>query len=325
MLDVITIGDSSQDIFLVLDPANTHLHNLRHEQKEIGFTYADKIPVLKKYDCVGGNAANAATAFARLGFNTAIYTQLGQDETGERIMKEFQKNKLKTDYVSFDPHVSSNYNTALSLDGERTILVYHQPRQYVFPKMAAAKLIYFTSMNSGFENILDHLTGYIQEHRALLCFQPGTFQLKAGPEQVKSLLKSTYLIVMNKEEAERYLTLPPGQEIKTLLKGLHSLGPQIALITDGENGAFSSDGRKSWHLPIIPNINKVDTTGAGDSFAAGFSAGILNGLPIKEALLWGQFESSSVIQQFGAQAGLLFWKQLQDFKEQYPDLEAVSI
>jgi len=314
-----------QDVFLDMDPENAHLHQVRGESQELCFTFADKIPVKAKHDLIGGNSANAAVAFARLGFKTAIYTHVGGDDQGIRIINEFKKNEISSDYVIVDRDKESNYNTVINLNAERTILIYHVHRHYVLPKLEAAKWMYLSSMGEGFDTIYPDVIKYIEEHKVNFCYQPGTFQLKFGAEKTKALLKHTKIFFVNKEEAELYLGVPPTNDFRKLLDGLLALGIEIAVITDGPKGAYASDGREYYYLGIIEEAPRIEATGAGDSFSSAFAAAIASGEPIAEALRWGQCESSSVIQKIGPQPGLLYRKQIEHLLHKYPDLQAVPL
>jgi ribokinase len=153
-----------------------------------------------------------------------------------------------------------------------------------------------------------------------LCFQPGSYQLKAGPQEAATLLKRTEVFACNLEEAKQYLGHKAGTPPERLLTELRALGPRIAVITDGRNGAYASDGDGVWHLDVIQDIQRVDTTGAGDAFCSGFVGALGRGLSLGEALRWGQGESSSVIQYFGAQPGLLHRRQLEKLLSHYENL-----
>lgn len=325
MYDFISIGDTMQDVFLEMDPANAHLHTFRGESQQLCFTYADKIPVKAKHDLVGGNSANAAVAFARLGFKTAVYTHVGDDDQGERIIKEFKRNHVGADYIVTDPGTESNYNTVINLNAERTILIYHVHRRYKLPKMEAAKWVYLSSMGEGFDAIYPDLIKYVKDHKVNLCYQPGTFQLKYGAAKTKELLKVSKIFFVNKEEAELYLNVPKTDNFRALLDGVLKLGPEIAVITDGRKGAYVSDGREYLYLGIIEEAPRIETTGAGDSFSSAFAAAVASGEPLGEALRWGQCESSSVIGAVGPQTGLLFRKQLVHLLLENPDLQPLPL
>lgn len=245
MYDIISIGDTSHNVFLEMTDQTAHLHTeKRPEVQQICFNYADKIPVKAFHDTVGGNSANAAVAFARLGLKTAFYTHVGNDDQGERIIKAMKKDHVATDYIVTDKDKGSNFSTVLNLHAERTILVYHEHRHYVLPKFDAAKWVYLSSMGEGNEMIHADIVNYVKDHKVNLCYQPGTFQLMYGAAKTKDLLRATKIFFVNKEEAELYLDIPATDNYRLLLDGIRALGPEIAVITDGPEGAYVSDGRE---------------------------------------------------------------------------------
>ena len=322
MYKVLSIGDTSQNIFLEMDPENAHLHTFRQETQEICFTYADKIPVKAMQETIGGNSANAAVSTARLGLSTALYTHVGLGAQGEHIIAELQRNNVVTDYVKVDQDKRSNYSTVINLNAERTILIYHEHRHYVMPKAETAEWVYLSSMGEGSDTIFADIVAYVQEHKAKLLYQPGTFQLKMGSEKAADLLRNTTIFAVNKEEAELYLGKPAGTSFRELLDGVRALGPEIALITDGPAGAYASNGLEYWYLGIIEEAPRIEATGAGDSFTSAFMVATAEGKSLPDALRWGQAQASSVIQKVGPQPGLLKREDLEKILADHPELQA---
>ena len=143
--------------------------------------------------------------------------------------------------------------------------------------------------------------------------------MEMGVEALKAIYERTELLVVNKEEAERILKLTPHEEIPTLLKGLKALGPTIVLITDGTKGAYSYDGTEMLVVPMYPDQKApYERTGAGDAFASSVSAALALGKPLREALLWGPINAMSVVQEVGAQKGLLSRETLEKYLHEAP-------
>jgi len=306
MLDIIVIGDSCQDIFLQMAEDDLHVFcEVNKHTCEIRLNYADKIPVHKKFESVGGNAANAAVSAARLGLKTALYTNVGADRAGKHILKEIESAGVESDYFVQTVGEETNYNTVLMVAGERTILVYHNDRHYSLPHLQPAKWVYFTSMKSGFEVVLPALIAYSEKYKVKLCYQPGTFQLKQRGGEIEKLLKHTEAFFVNREEAARYLGLADATPLLTLLKGLATCGVKNVVITDGAQGAYAYDGRQAYFLRTLPDTKRVESTGAGDAFSSATTVALCLGIPLPEAIRWGLMQASSVIQFVGAQAGLL--------------------
>jgi ribokinase len=157
-----------------------------------------------------------------------------------------------------------------------------------------------------------------------LAFQPGTFQMKLGYEALIDLYKHTYIFFCNKEEARKILKTDEN-DIKVLLAKIKELGPTIPIITDGPNGAYALYENKTLFAPMYPDTKEpVDRTGAGDSFSSTLTSALALGKSMEEALLWGPINSMSVVQQIGAQAGLLTQTQIEAYLKNAPAEYKVS-
>ncbi len=323
MLEFLSIGDTSHNVYLEMTDETAHIVCKKDDENcQLCFSWADKIPVKHLYDTsASGNSANAAVSFARLGHSSALYAHVGGDEEGQRSIRTLKGENINTDYIVADADKITNFSTVLMMHGERSILVYHEHRHYVFPKAEPSVWTYLSSMGEGSASIFPDIIRYVQETGSKLCYQPGTFQLKMGIEPTRELLKNTHIFMVNKEEAELYLNREPTDDFRSLLDGVRELGPHIALITDGRKGAYVSDGMQYIFLGIIEEAPRNEATGAGDSFSSAFTAALQHGKSLGEAMLWGQAQASSVIQKVGPQAGLLSQAELEAILAKYPDLQ----
>ncbi len=312
MFDVLSIGDTQLDTVMVLTPDEVEIKcQLNAKDCLMCLDYASKVPASQCYEMVAGNAANAAVTAARLDGKTAFWTLLGHDDIADRQLEHFRSEGIDTSLAERVPGAQSHRSVVISVSGERTILVYHAPRQYALPaSLPAAKWLYLTSMAKGSEVVFDPLAAYVAKTGAKLVFQPGTFQLRLGTGPAKQLLAAAEAIIVNKEEAEQYLGTKG--EPKELLAGLHALGPKLAVLTDSTRGSYATDGSRTWYLGTRPEIPRIESTGAGDAFSSAFMVALLEGQPIPEAMRWGTFNAESVIQKIGPQAGILTKTQLQE-------------
>lgn len=85
--------------------------------------------------------------------------------------------------------------------------------------------------------------------------------------------------------------------IREHIKRIQSFGVKIVTATLGENGSLSYDGERYYHYGIVP-VKVVNTVGAGDSYIAGFTYGIMNGWEIPKCQEFGAKISSEVITKF---------------------------
>ncbi len=301
--DLISIGDTQHDVFLELEQETKILEDKKSKTKYLGIVYAEKIPVKKFTSILAvGNSANVAIGSSRLGLKTALYTVLGSDMTGREELNVFKKEKVATDYIVWDRKRQSNFSAILNYKGERTILVHHEHRNYVFPVLAPAAWVYLSSMGPGFEKTQAPLVRYVKKHGVKMGFNPGSFQMKAGLKKLVPLIRASKVFFVNREEAETLLK--KRADIKTLLKLLYRLGPKIVVITDGPKGSYSFDGKQALFLQVFP-AKIVERTGTGDAYSTGFLTALAHGKSVKEAMRWGTFNSASVLQHIGAREGLL--------------------
>lgn len=304
--DLLSIGDASLDVFITPTETDT-LCRLDTKECVVSFSYGDKIPVKNIEFSLGGNAANNAIGTTRLGVKTSLVLTLGEDTVARQIVERLKAENVDLTYVFQQPATDSNYSTVISYGGERTIFTYHAPRSYEFPvQLPPSEWVYLTSMGESFRPFYNHVADWLKKNPTVkLAFNPGSWQLKAGLPGIGDIIALSYLIFVNREEAEKLVNMPDshGKE-KDLLKALSGLGPKVCLITDGNSGSYVYDGQKYIHAGVLP-VDAYERTGAGDAFGSGALSAIIKGKTLEEALLWGTLNSASVIGYSGAQRGLI--------------------
>lgn len=278
--------------------------------------WGDKIPYDFSVLVPGvGNAANAAVAAKRLGLSVGFVSNVGNDRYGEEILAMFTKEGVDTKHIAVNDGTPTNHHYVLWYEVDRTILIRHENYPYLIPNgFEAPKWIYLSSTGERAEAFHIDLAAWLAEHpETKLAFQPGTFQIHMGKEKLKELYAATEILACNKEEAQSILEVGET-DMKTLLERMRALGPKIVLITDGPNGAYAYDGTEMLKVPMYPDPKTpYDRTGAGDAMTATFVAALALGKSLKEALLWGPVNSMSVVQEIGAQKGLLTREMLEKF------------
>jgi len=326
-MDFIAIGDTVVDEFINLKEAKVNC-DINHENCTISMKWGDKIPYDSSVLVAGvGNSANAAVAAARLGLSSGFISNVGKDRFGEEILAVFAREGVDTKYIATNDNIPTNHHYVFCYEAERTILIRHEAYPYFIPKgFTPPKWIYLSSVGEHSEAFHIEIAKWLREHpETKLAFQPGTFQIKMGKEKLAELYAATEVVACNKEEAECILGLglPDGKasetDIKELLEKIRALGPRIALITDGPNGSYVSDGIEMLSVPMYPDPKPpTNRTGAGDAMTATFVAALALGKPLREALLWGPVNSMSVVQYVGAQKGLLTREALKKFLAEAP-------
>ena len=325
-MDFIAIGDTTVDEFIKLKEAHVSC-DINHQDCTISMKWGDKIPYESSVLVPAvGNAANAAVAAARLGLTSAFVSNVGKDAFGDNILATFAQEGVDTRYIAVNEHIPTNHHYVLMYEAERTILIRHEAYPYIIPEnFVPPKWIYLSSTGEQSAEFHAELAAWLIAHpETKLAFQPGTFQMKIGKEKLAPLYAATEFFASNKEEAERILEVGTT-DIPTLLKGIRALGTSIVLITDGTSGAYAYDGSLMLKVPMYPDTRPpVSRTGAGDAMSSTVVAALALGIPLPEALLWGPINSMAVVQEIGAQKGLLSREKIADYLANAPAEYAVA-
>jgi ribokinase len=318
-VDFLAIGDVVIDAFIKLKDAHVHC-KIDTDACELCLRFGDKVP----YESVTvipavGNAANAAVSASRLGLRSALLTNLGDDKEGEDCLSALKKDNVNTDLVKVNTGIKTNYHYVLWYGPERTILIKHEKYHYELGSIGEPKWLYFSSVSDSAFPFHNTVADYLDSHKDIkLAFQPGKNEIKLGKEKLARLYKRAEIFFCNVEEAEKIL----GKETKDILelsKGIAALGPKIISISDGPNGAYLYLNNELWHIPIYPDIAPpMERTGAGDAFSSTFTAALALGKNPLEAFTWGPINSMSVVQEIGAQKGLLYREKLEEYLKNAP-------
>lgn len=306
MHDFIAIGDTVIDAFIKLKDASVVGEPDTKEYK-ICLPFADKVPYEEVYVIPAvGNAANAAVSAARLGLNSALVTNLGGDQNGKDCLAALQADKVDTAFAKINEGAKTNYHYVLWYGPERTILIKHEHYPYTWPDVGSPKWLYFSSVSETAYPFHNVVVDYLESHpETKLAFQPGKNEIKLGKEKLARLYAKSEMFFCNVEEAGTILGIETLGTTE-LLKRMRDLGPKIVVITDGPKGAYAYDGTDMWQVPVFPDgLNAVERTGAGDAFESTTVAATILGQDLPTALLWGSINSASVVQDVGAQKGLL--------------------
>lgn len=322
-IDVLCVGDVVTDAFVKLLDDKAGVQQTDNGPL-LAMPFATKIPFdHSEVIHAVGNSANAAVNFAKLGLKSALVSNVGSDSAGRDIINKLEKSKVDTRYVHINRKKISNYHYVLWYKEERTILVKHEEYDYDWPhikKKDIPKWIYLSSIAKGaLDSYHDELVEWLERHPEVrVAFQPGTFQMEAGVQRLSKVYARSEILAVNREEAT-LITGGNHGDIHDLFDKMHQLGPKVALISDGPNGSYASDGTNRFKMPIYPDPSPPkERTGAGDAFTSTFVASIMQGNTIDGALQWAPISSMNVVQHVGAQAGLLGEKELAELLQKAP-------
>lgn len=327
MFDFVVIGDVVIDRILQLNQSEViNSIDTRSHTVEIPFpskVHLDAAPTVH----AGGNAYNVATAIQKLGLQTALYSVIGKETEGKEFIATLRESGVNCDMVVTDESSSTSSATILNIHGDRTVFSYHQPRKYSLPtSMPQTKYVYLTSIGEDDKDLFTQVLEAKQRLGFKLIFSPGTLQVTEEFGDVKETMAQTDLLILNKAEAVKISRLNTESN-EYLLRGLHRYGPKQVVITRSERGAVAFDGTNITKVGAL-KVKPVESTGAGDCFAATVCAAMAYNQDIATAMGWGAVHAANAISSVGATTGLLSKPELEaqyaEKKDQLVYTEATS-
>lgn len=325
--NITTIGDASEDIFVEIPDAKIEKSHKFVSGEALCFELGEKIPVKSVHYEIGGSACNTAIGFSRLGMTVSTITALGHDLAAEKIVKRLEEKSVKIKEIVWNNKINTHFSIIFNLGEERTILVYRCLEDYsvLVPKKSLnAKWIYLAPTGENTDKIAERLVELAAEKNTKIAWNPGSIQIDQGVHKYKNLLLNTSILLLNKEEGIKFTRLTVKSKVPDILRLLYSMGPKIVVMTCGKQGAYAYDGKVFYKIDALDK-KRIDATGAGDSFAVSFVGKLIlenkfDRENISEALRWGIINSTSVVNQIGAQAGLLTISQIEEELIKHPRL-----
>lgn len=311
--DVITIGDAMKDIFVfpAIDEMKKPLDGKvlgpnEKNEKFLVLGYGDKLTITDTYEDIGGTAANVAAGLAKLNLKIGIISACGKDDFGEEVISKLKEMKVDTKLIKIYPSKRTSFSIIISYKGERSILVYHSflPTNFEIPTDIDADWLYVGALGDDYQHLYAKITGLAAERNMKIALNPGAVQITDGLAAFSGLLRVIKILFLNKEEAMKLTGVNNLATVKQMAKELQKAGPEIVVITEGSNGASMLQGTEFLKIGAYPG-HRVESTGAGDSFAAGYLSAKIAGQENFDCLKWGVTNAASVVGKYGAQQGLL--------------------
>ena len=313
MLDVITIGTATRDGFF----EGINFLKTKDSRFRVGegicLPFGSKVEVPKVFFTTGGVGTNTAATFSRQGLKTAVICRVGQDVSGEEIIRGLSRDKINTSFIQKDKNIPTAYSVIFLTDsGERTILSYKGAGEKLSEKEIPWRKLrtkwFFIGSSAGNEKLLKDLFFFAKKNKIKIAGNPGSRELEILKRQPE-LLNNYDVFITNQEEAS-YLTGIPYQKEKHVFDKLDRWVNGIVVMTQGPKGSIISNGQTIWQAGIFKEKKIVDRTGAGDSFGSGFVAGLiqkqkLNDEVIEYAVRLASANATSNVEYMGAKEGIL--------------------
>jgi sugar/nucleoside kinase (ribokinase family) len=311
-LDVLAIGNAIVDVIADADEPFLGAQGLaKGSMRLIDEAEAERLYGLMGpgREASGGSAGNTAAGLAALGVRTGFIGQVADDQLGA-----IYRHDIRSLGVTFDTPVRSDVGaTARCLilvtpDAQRTMNTFLGAAQQLpseaidLDQVRSAGILYLEGYLWDPEvprAAMERAIAVAREAGRKIAFTlSDTFCVERHRDGFHRLLDEKKVDILFANEAE--LAAMTGEaEFEAGLAALASKVP-LLVVTRGDRGAVAVAGEEQASVPAEPIARLVDTTGAGDLFAAGFLAGQAKGLGLEVSLKLGAIAAAEVIQHYGA-------------------------
>jgi sugar/nucleoside kinase (ribokinase family) len=311
-LDVLAIGNAIVDVIGDADDAFLDAHGMPKggmrliDEEEATTLYGEMGPAR---ETSGGSAANTVAGLASFGLKAGFIGQLGEDQLGEIFSHDIRSLGVEFDTPPrADVGATARCLILVTPDAQRTMNTFLGAAQMLEEHMidpariASARILY--------------LEGYLWDPQAARrSMYKAMDAAKAAGTKVAFTLSDSFVVGRHHGDLVRLLDegridILFGNESEILMladdadfdAAVAKIAPQVRtlVVTRGEKGAVAVRGKDRASVAAEPIQRLVDTTGAGDLFAAGFLAGEARGLGLEASLKLGAIAAAEVIQHYGA-------------------------
>ncbi len=262
---------------------------------------------------LGGSAGNTIRAMARLGCKVGMIGKVGPDTTGDFFVQALEN--LGVEPVIFRGEERSGKCVSLiSADGERTMVTHlGAALELTAPELEPA-------IFEGYDCL--YIEGYLVQNHELIstaarmakecglevAIDLASFNVVAeNLEFLRDLVRKYVDIVFANEDEAKTFTSEP--EPLNALQYISEMC-RLAVVKIGTKGALIKQGDEVVHVGIMAAAKRVDTTGAGDFYAAGFMAGLCEGLTLRQCGTIGAITAGKVIEVVGTTFGEEAWEDI---------------
>ena len=268
----------------------------------------------KVHKATGGSAANTIYALANLGAATGFIGKAGEDELGDFFAKNMKKNNvdLKLLRSSLPTGIASTF---ISQDGQRTFATFLGAAATLHPEDLSV------DMFKGYAYF--YVEGYLLQDKKLIiramqlakeaglqvCLDLASYNIVAGQVDFFDQLITKYvdIVFANESEALAFTGKQPDEAV-------HEIAAKcsVVVLKLGGEGAIIKKGTKLIRIEAADVKKVVDTTGAGDFFAAGFMYGLICGYSLEKCAALSNILAGQVIQIVGTNLSKRRWEHIRE-------------
>lgn len=315
---IIGMGNALVDVLVRIDD-DSLLEKLHLPKGSMQLIQEDTLSEIRKYTSgmkihrsTGGSAGNTVCALAALGANPGFIGKVGQDETGAFFGDTLRQRGVNALLATCDLP-SGIASTFISTDGERTFGTYLGAAATLRAEDLSRKMF------AGYNYL--YIEGYLlQDHDLMLravqlakeeglqvCLDMASYNVVEAERDFfdQLIVKYVDIVFAYESEALAYTGKTPHEALEEIASKC-----SIAVVKTGKEGSLVKKGTEVIQLLSCPVDNVLDTTGAGDFYAAGFMYGLTCGYSLEKCVQISTILATAVIQEVGTTLPAKKWDEI---------------
>lgn len=302
LIDMLALISEQDLVSLSLHKGTMHLIDKARHQELIDYLKNHKITYSP-----GGSCPNTMVTLSALGVDTTLAGGVGYDSLSKIYRTKLFEAGVHDELVSFDEPTGTSL-ILLTEDKERTMNTFLGANRLFSEKdvnvetVKSCDLFYFTGYmwdTKSQQNAIMHVLKLCKEYGKKVAFDVADpFAVGRYRQQFLDIISNySDYVFANREEA-RYLF--DNYDAKECCKSMGKICP-VAIVKNGKKGSYIAKDGKILSIPLQGDSSPIDTTGAGDTYAAGFLYGIAKGYDTEKCGFVASYLAGEIISQMGAQ------------------------
>jgi len=252
---------------------------------------------------VGGSAANVAIAVRRLGHSSAVIAKVGLDSFARVAVDDLIREGVDISGIRVSPTSPTGFSVVVRDRGGR-IIIYGfkgaseelEPREVDEELIGRARCVHIASLRP---DTSLHIARRARELGKIVSWDPGRVLASMGLPKLSRLLENVDIVLVNRYEAKE---MTGADRYEEAAKVVAEHGPWAVVVKLGADGCYALVRNRVLRLPAYPVEKVVDTTGAGDAFAAGLLVGLVRGWSFEDSLHHASIVAALKVARLGSHA-----------------------
>lgn len=315
---IIGMGNALVDVLVRIDD-NSLLEKLHLPKGSMQLIQEDTLAEIRKYTSgmkihrsTGGSAGNTVCALAALGANPGFIGKVGQDETGAFFGDTLRQRGVNALLATCDLP-SGIASTFISTDGERTFGTYLgaaatlRAEDLSRKRFAGYNYLYIEGYLLQDHDLMLRAVQLAKEEGLQVCLDMASYNVVEAERDFfdQLIVKYVDIVFANESEALAYTGKAPHEALEEIASKC-----SIAVVKTGKEGSLVKKGTEVIQLLSCPVDNVLDTTGAGDFYAAGFMYGLTCGYSLEKCVQISTILATAVIQEVGTTLPAKKWDEI---------------